>query len=375
MGNEDLGSHYYNTGDLGESLKAYSRMRDYCTAPAHIASNAFRMIQVAIEQRNWLAVQSQVTKIRSLGMKAEEAARNAPKTTVAGGLAAMAQGEYKNAATFFLETDPSLGESYNEVVSANDVAVYGGLCALASMSRSELQEKVLDNDKFRSYLEMEPHIRRAVNLFCASKYSQCLEILESYRVDYLLDIYLQDQIPLLYHQIRTKSIVQYFQPFSRVTLKSMEQMFGAHSSTAASLSMNQQQPNSAFIDELITMIDSGQLDARIDLADAVLVAHDDPPRAAMQQHALDTVDAFIREARIKLLRLNAVSNDLIVKPDKRGRIGGSNNLSGAQAGMDVSGLLDGGSYSLSNGDGGGSVNNNRNGSLGGQGHSLRGTAA
>lgn len=369
MGNEDLGSHYYNTGNLGESLKAYSRMRDYCTTPAHIASNAFRMIQVAIEQKNWLAVQSQVTKIRSLGMKAEEAARSAPKTTVAGGLAAMAQGEYKNAATFFLETDPSLGDSYNEVISANDVAVYGGLCALASMSRSELQEKVLENDKFRSYLEMEPHIRRAINFFCASKYSQCLDILESYRVDYLLDMYLQDQVSLLYQQIRTKSIAQYFQPFSRVTLASMEQMFGAHSTTttttaaaSSSTSQHQRQSNPAFLEELITMINSGQLDARIDLADSVLVAHDDPPRAAMQQHALDTVDGFIREARIKLLRLNAVSNDLVVKPDKKGRAGGIGNT---QSGMDVSGLLDGDNYSNGNGDG----------NFGGQGYSLRGAMA
>jgi 26S proteasome subunit RPN7 len=34
MGNEDLGSHYYRIGDLANAVKAYSRMRDYCTTSA-----------------------------------------------------------------------------------------------------------------------------------------------------------------------------------------------------------------------------------------------------------------------------------------------------------------------------------------------------
>src|SRR5271170_240008 len=226
MGNEDLGNHYYSIGDLNNAVKAYGRMRDYCTTPAHIASTSFRIIQVAIEQGNWLAVQSQVHKIRNLQMKTDDAARNQPKIQAAMGLYQMCTGEYREAATSFLATDPSLTDTYNEVLSSNDIAVYGGLCALASMDRHELQTKVLENASFRNFLELEPHIRRAISFFCASKYSQCLDILESYRADYMLDIYLQAHVEDVYNKIRTKSIVQYFQPFSIVTLDSMEGMFG-----------------------------------------------------------------------------------------------------------------------------------------------------
>jgi len=39
----------------------------------------------------------------------------------------------------FLEVSPELGNSYNEVIAPQDVATYGGLCALASFDRTELK--------------------------------------------------------------------------------------------------------------------------------------------------------------------------------------------------------------------------------------------
>lgn len=349
MGSEELGVHYHHTGDLANALKSFNRMRDYCTTPAHIASTAFRVIAINIEQKNWLGVQSQVTKIRSLQMKPEETAKNAPKVSAAQALQYMSLGEYREAVNSFLDADFTLGDTYNEVISSNDVAVYGGLCALASMTRLELQSKVLDNTNFRSFLELEPHIRRAINCFCASKYGQCLEILESYRADYLLDIYLQDQLETIYQRIRTKSIVQYFQPFSRVTLHSMQQMFGASSSitstnaTNGTSSAHATAPSpDAFRNELIAMIESEALKARIDLENNVLIAYEESPRALMQQQALDTVDNFIREARIKLLRLNAVNGSLDVKPPPK------EAKAKNAGGMDISSLVDTGSNGYGN---------------------------
>lgn len=343
MGSEELGVHNHNTGDLPNALKAFNKMRDYCTTPLHIATTAFRTIAVNIEQKNWLGVQAQVTKIRGLQMKPEETAKAQPKICAAQGIQYMALGEFKEAASSFVNTDfDMLGDSYNEVISSNDVAVYGGLSALASMSRGELQSRVLDNANFRKFLELEPHIRRAINSFCGSKYSQCLEILESYRADYLLDIYLQEVLPTIYQKIRTKSIVQYFQPFSRVTLDSMEKLFGA---TQPDTSNGQASSSTTsvvtpFRAELIQMIQSKALPARIDLENNVLIAYEESPRAVMQQHAIDTVDEFIREAQIKLLRLNAINAGLEIKPlPKPGGKGGS--------GLDIGSLIDAGGSSSS----------------------------
>jgi COP9 signalosome complex subunit 1 len=324
MGNEDLGNHYYSIGDLNNAVKAYSRMRDYCTTPAHIASTSFRMIQVAIEQGNWLAVQSQVHKIRNLQMKPDDAARNQPKTQAAMGLYQMCTGEYRDAAMSFLATDPSLTDTYNDVLSSNDVAVYGGLCALASMDRHDLQTKVLDNASFRNFLELEPHIRRAISFFCSSKYAQCLDILEAYRADYLLDVYLQAHVPNLYRRIRTKSIVQYFAPFSRVTLGAMTQTFGTtatphqiHPASQSNGNSTQPQP---IEEELISLIEKGLLNAKIDLEARVLVAKESNVRADVHAEAQDMVKAYIREAHMRLLRMNAINAGLEIKaPQKTGK--------------------------------------------------------
>lgn len=255
MGNEDLGQHYHEIGDLQQSFKAYSRMRDYCTSPKHISDMSLRLILVAIEQRNWMAVQSNVLKIRGGQFKIEDDAEMLPKLTAAMGLAQMASGNYRHAAESFIRTEPTLGNTFKQVLTANDIAVYGGLCALASMDRNELQTKVLDNNKFRNFLELEPHIRRAINFFCGSKYSQCLEILEAYKADYLLDIHLQKHVQPIYSLVRSKSIIQFLSPFGSV---SFERMAKAFRTDERSLE-----------DELVSMIQQGYLKTRIDTQNKV----------------------------------------------------------------------------------------------------------
>lgn len=306
MGNEDLGSHYYAIGDLAAATKAYGRMRDFCTTPAHIASTCFRVIEVAIDQNNWLAVQSSVHKIRSLQLKSDDLTKAQPKTQAAMGLYQMHMGDYRDAAMSFLATDPSLGDKYNQVLTSNDVAVYGGLCALASMSREELQSKVLDNASFRNFLELEPHIRRAINFFCAAKYTQCLDILQAYRADYLLDLHLQRHIPKLYARIRTKSIVQYFAPFSRVTLDSMAQTFAGAASVDKPIE-----------DDLVQLISSGTLKAKIDLEHRVLIADQVDLRAEVHREALDSVKRFKKEAHQKLMRMEFVNAGMEIKAPPR----------------------------------------------------------
>ncbi|KIW19974.1 hypothetical protein PV08_00549 [Exophiala spinifera] len=335
MGNEDLGTHYYTIGDLTNAVKAYSRMRDYCTTASHIAATAFRIIAVAIEQKNWLAVQSQVHKIRNLQMKAEDAKRTFPKMQAAMGLQQMSMGEYLEAALTFLNIDATISDSYREVISSNDIAVYGGLSALASMDRPDLQARVLENHSFRNFLELEPHIRKAINFFCATKYSQCLQILESYRADYLLDIYLQPLVSDIYKRIRTKSIIQYSLPFSKVTLASMEKMFG------------DPPYQSTFLEEIEELINESKLDARIDLEHGTLNAVHHDARAEIQQNAIDTVERFIREARMKMIRMQIIDAGLEVRPPSKKKVWNSDQ-SDAVNYDDIGGSGTGGGMSSGN---------------------------
>lgn len=60
------------------------------------------------------------------------------------GLGELACCRYKVAAQNFLRLNLDSWDT-NDVMTPNDVAIYGGLCALATYSRSELQSCIISN--------------------------------------------------------------------------------------------------------------------------------------------------------------------------------------------------------------------------------------
>ena len=311
MGYDDLGQHYHRVGDLLNANKSYQKMREFCTTNSHIIIMSMRLIKVSIDLQNWMSVQSNVQRIRqSLGThKFPEAEKNLAKLSAAMGISHLAMESYRDAAREFIETDPRMAgakmddpldeEAFNGVLTPNDIAVYGGLCALASMSREELQRNVLEHKTFRNYLELEPHIRRAISHFVSCKYSACLAILESYKADYLLDIYLNRQLEEIYGRIRSKAIQQYFIPFSSVKLSALATAFNTD--------------EAAIEAEVIQMIKRGKLEARIDLVDRVLLARTVDPRAELHAQTLEAAKEYERTAHQRLLRMAVLNAGLEVK--------------------------------------------------------------
>lgn len=310
MGNEDLGHFFYDTGDYTNSHKSYLKMREHCTSTKHLADMTLRLVYVSMTQKSWMQVQSNLTKVDAAQLKGDEKTKLEPIVSACYGLAHMAMGNFREAAANFCSTAPAYLTAepaanitwQKEVISGNDIAVYGGLCALAAMDRSDLQNKVLANTEFRNFLELEPHIRRAITLFCNSKYSACLEVLEGYRNDYLLDVHLSKVLNTIYSSIRTKSIVQYFIPFSCVTLDEMVSKF----------------PSSGLRieDELEEMINNGTLDARIDLVDRLLISPPTNPRHEVHANALTMAQKYDHTLQLRLTRLNMLAAGLEIKPEK-----------------------------------------------------------
>jgi COP9 signalosome complex subunit 1 len=314
MGNEDMGHFYYACGDWSAAHKAYMRMREHCTSNKHLADMTLRLVFTSIAQKSWLQVQSHIAKVDAAQLKGDDKTKLEPLVSASTGLAHLGVGSFRDAATAFINTSPAFLTAepaagiiwQKEVLTGNDIAVYGGLCALASMDRTELQDRVLGSNDFRNFLELEPHIRRAINLFCNSKYSACLEVLEGYRNDYLLDVYLSKQLASIYGRIRTKSIVQYFIPFSCVTLDEMATKFQLTGEFAT------------IEDELETMINNGTLDARIDLVDRLLISPPTNPRYTVHSDALAMAEKYDHTLRLRLTRLNMLGAGLEIKHSKGG---------------------------------------------------------
>lgn len=311
MGNEELGAFYYNIGDYSSAFKAYSRMREYCTTPKHLGEMTLKLILTSIALENWMHVQSNIYKLKSITLKPSDSEKVAPIISPLRGLAALASANYAEAAIAFLDTDagfatlePIAGVNFaRTVISPNDIAIYGALLSLATMTRSELRTQVLENATFRSFLELEPHLRRAIVDFVSGKYTACLAILESYRADYLLDVYLQRHVAAVYSLIRRKSMIAYFVPFSRVSIATMATAFDTTEDVLTA--------------ELTDMIVSGALrDARVDLVEGMLVERTADRRMEVVKRAVKVAEEKEKELRVKLWSVNCREYGLEVKAPK-----------------------------------------------------------
>jgi len=60
------------------------------------------------------------------------------------------------------QASAELGSQWSDVIAQQDVATYGGLCALATLSRTELRSRVIDNIQFREFLEVVPEVGTSV---------------------------------------------------------------------------------------------------------------------------------------------------------------------------------------------------------------------
>lgn len=255
MGQEDLGRHLENIGKLNEAADAYSRMRQDVSTTKHIVDCGLHLVSVSLQRRDWAMALTNIGKITGV-QNGDEDKSLQTYAKIVYGISYLGQGNFLEAARHLLLADFAVSpQEYSDLASPNDIAIYGGLLALATMDRSELQRRVLDNQSFRTFLEHEPHIRKAVSLFVNGRYSSCLSILESSRSDFKLDIYLQKHINDIYSRIRSKCIVQYFIPFSCVTLDSLDEAFA--------------RPGESIENELITMIRSESLKAKIDAKNRV----------------------------------------------------------------------------------------------------------
>ncbi|XP_011093171.1 COP9 signalosome complex subunit 1 isoform X2 [Sesamum indicum] len=225
MGYNDFGDFYYAHGQLEEAFKSYIRTHEYCTTSAHIVHMCLNAILVSIEMGHFFNISSYFCMAWQNQDRFRPDSVTISKLHCAAGLAAMMGEKYKFAAREFVDTGMLIQNSYTEVIALQDVATYGGLCALATFNRAELKRYVIDNINFRNCLELVPEIRELINDFYSGRYVSCMEYLENPKANLLLDIHLHDHLKTLYERIRNKALTHYVLPFVSVDLHMMANAF------------------------------------------------------------------------------------------------------------------------------------------------------
>lgn len=206
--------------------------------------------------------------------------------------------KYKTAAKNFLATNLEHFD-FPDLLTPSNVAIYGGLCALATFDRAELQKYIISSSSFKLFLELEPQLRDIIFKFYESKYASCLKQLDEMRDNLCLDMYIAPHVTILYTRIRNRLLIQYFSPYLSAD---MHQMAAAFNRTVEALE-----------NELMQLILEGQIKGRIDSHNKVLYAKETDQRRATYQRALAIGRDYQRRGRLLIIRAAMLRRRIFVK--------------------------------------------------------------
>jgi len=213
-------------------------------------------------------------------------------------------GRYDLAVHHFIECHFSVHHSFSEILSGADIALYGGLCALASFTRIQLKKRVLDNAEFKRFLELQPKVNALIQGFYDSEYGKVMSGLNGLRNDMVIDLYLFPRVDHLLTAIRGKALVQYFSPYSAMDINKMADSFKV--------------PVQEMEQELAVCIGDGHIKAKIDSHNKIVFASKTNKRSELFQRVLASGEDFERDMKAVLLRSSLIKNSVVVS-QSRGR--------------------------------------------------------
>ncbi|KAF0687311.1 Aste57867_20921 [Aphanomyces stellatus] len=298
IGHNDLGEFYYRVGELPNALRSFIQARDYCTTEKHIVDMCFNVIRASVHLKNFSNVSNYLVKLEQSIASSESDSILSSQVAATFGLVHFCNKKYHAAALKFVDCHIDLGAQYNEVLHAEDVALLGGLCALATFSRADLKDRVIQNSSFKAFLELVPRLRELISDFYSGNYASCLHVLNDMKEELLLDLYLSTHVADLVKEIRHRAIVQYFNPYLSVDMKLMATAFNT---TPVLLE-----------DELRELILANKLLARIDSHNMILFAHQADQRAATYKNAIEMGRKYSADTKSLMLRMHLLKHNIVV---------------------------------------------------------------
>ncbi|KAI7898274.1 26S proteasome subunit RPN7-domain-containing protein, partial [Cokeromyces recurvatus] len=226
-----LGDFYYKKGDLQNAMKHYVRTREYCSTNEDILEMCFNTIKVYLDDCNFSnVIQTYISRIEAIPHILEKVniiskLKCCQALALLGSVTADEISRYKSIAAALLDVSFEAVPQLSEIMSANDITIYAGLCALVSYDRRQFQTKVLNNASFKNFLDVEPALYDLIEAFYKSKYTTCFYLLDKYAQTLELDIHLQPHLNQLIQLVREKAMVQYCIPYNVIDMRKMAVAF------------------------------------------------------------------------------------------------------------------------------------------------------
>lgn len=306
QGHSALGDFHMLRGDMPTALKCFVRTRDYCQSPAHLIEMCMSVIKVSIDMGNFAHVLNYVSKAEQNPSVSSDDILVAQLNAVSG-LAHLSTRKYKFAAKKFLACPNALvtaHKAFDSVISPQDIALYGGLCGLATYTRAELRNEIIENKTFAPFLALQPVLKEVISNFYSSKYGDCLAGLERLKPVLRIDVHLAEHVASLFQKVRSRAMVQYFSPYSSTDLTRMAAAFNS--------------PVDELERELAKLIMEDQIQARIDSHGKQMHTSHSDQRVETFETALRLGEEYADNVEEVILRANLMRKNFIYRPKHEG---------------------------------------------------------
>lgn len=292
-----LGDFYSASGDYQQAAKHYMKTRDYCTTPKQILEMCVKVLESSLVYNRLMHVPNYVLRAESTPELADDTVA-AGKIAIAAGVASLSSGNFSVAAKKLTSVPADLVTyGWKGVLAPTDIALYGALTALAGLDRHQLRSCVIENAGFKPFLDTMPALREAVYDFYSSRYTPCMEAVSRMHSTLAADPFLFQHVDTIISSIRRKAMKSYVAPFSTLDMRMMAEAFGTDLPGIEK--------------ELIALIQSKDVEAKIDSHNKVLYATKKDSRSAMCKGVVEAAREHLRDGRALLIRACMMQHDMV----------------------------------------------------------------
>ncbi|KAJ1890310.1 cop9 signalosome complex subunit [Kickxella alabastrina] len=301
-GQKELAQHLMACGAWAEATRAWHDAREYCTSVEEQAQLHLEAAQIAALEERWVQVGSFAQRAQlALAKGTAAAAQQQQAIDLLQLQASVGEGRWLTVVAAVggagAGVDALLAEGRCPV-AARDLALYGTLAGLVALSRDDIKRRLIGGAEFSRLFDHMPECLRLLQSFYASRYTECLGLLDGMLAVAGLDPLLGRHVAQLHAAIRENTVVLYTQPFVSSSLETMARALRFESRAALEAT-------------LARLIERKLISARIDGTKGFLVkcvpsARDTALESVERMYATFSLQAELMLSRVQFLEEECV---------------------------------------------------------------------
>eukprot|EP00494_Astrolonche_serrata_P023107 UN23364 len=288
----ELANAFETQGKFAEAFQKYMEAQEYAESHRYQIELKVRICQAAILASNFIQVKHQATHcLESMEYRMTLKKHEDGILCVCLAIYYLNRRMYPEAAQWFYRNNcVSLEKYLSNIISDEDIGLYGALTNIIYCNRGQFESRVIRNKIFQGYLAKSPKARNLVNSYHQCRYADVTKALAALDVDVRIDMYLKEQASDILSAVRGKAMVQFFSPFSAMGMGKMAEKFGVSEEDLEK--------------ELVTCISAGHIHAKIDSHNKVVFAIDKDEEEELFDEIKKMGDEWKQQTQAMLLRMS-----------------------------------------------------------------------